>query len=297
MLAYLTGGTGFVGTWLVRHLAEEGDTVVAPGPEIDVLSFEVVRADMASSRPDVVYHLAGLAHVGRSWDDPETTFRTNAVGTLNVLTAASSLTRPPRVVIVSSAEVYGPASSGKPLTELDPLRPVSPYAASKVAAEFAGVQAHLGRGLAVVCARPFNHVGPGQSDDFVVAALARRIVEAERDGRTDVRIGNLSAVRDFTDVRDVVRAYRLLALSGVPGEAYNVCSGTPVSIEAIARSMAALSTSSLHLVEDPELFRPVDVPILLGDNAKLERATGWKATVPLEVTLADVLESFRAKVP
>jgi GDP-4-dehydro-6-deoxy-D-mannose reductase len=294
--AYLTGGTGFVGAWLLRHLADAGDTALAPGPEVDVTDLALVIADLRAARPDVVYHLAALTHVGRSWSDPSETFRVNAMGTLNVLEAATRCEVPPVVVLVSSAEVYGPARDGTPLDEHAELRPVTPYAASKVAAEFLGLQAFLGRGLRVICARPFNHVGPGQADDFVVAALACRMVEAELGKLETVRVGNLAASRDFTDVRDVVRAYRLLATSGIAGEPYNVCSGKAISIAALAEQMAALLSCEVKLVEDPALFRPVEVPVLLGDCSKLASATGWHPEIELTKTLADVVEYWRRRL-
>jgi GDP-4-dehydro-6-deoxy-D-mannose reductase len=291
--AYLTGGSGFVGAWLLRQLAEAGDSSTAPGPEIDVTDLGLLSSDMEAASPEVVYHLAALTHVGQSWSEPAETFHVNAMGTLNVLEAAARLEEPPVVVLVSSAEVYGPASGATALDERAELRPVTPYAASKVAAEFLGLQAFLGRGLRVVRARPFNHVGPGQSDSFVVSALARRIVEAEVEKTGKVRVGNLAASRDFTDVRDVVRAYRLLAGAGVAGEAYNVCSGRAVSIAELAAMMAGLSSHRIELVEDPALFRPVEVPVLLGDASKLVAATGWHPEIGLLDTLSDVLEYWR----
>ena len=220
----------------------------------------------------------------------------NAMGTLNVLDAAAQCDLPPAVVLVSSAEVYGPAADADPIEEIAELRPVTPYAASKVAAEFLGLQAFLGRGLRVIRARPFNHVGPGQSDDFVVSALARRMVEAELKGSGSIAVGNLAASRDFTDVRDVVRAYRLLAVHGVAGEAYNVCSGKAVTIASLAKEMAALLSHEVTLVEDPALVRPVDVPVLIGNAAKLMAATGWRPEIPLRQTLSDVLEYWREQL-
>ncbi|MGA2528627.1 MAG: GDP-mannose 4,6-dehydratase [Acidimicrobiales bacterium] len=296
MRAYLTGGTGFVGAWLLRHLAESGDTAVAPGPEVEVLDLELLAGDLAAARPEVVYHLAALTHVGRSWSEPGETFRVNALGTLNLLEAAARCDDPPTVVLVSSAEVYGPATDAKPLDEQAELRPVTPYAASKVAAEFLGLQAFLGRGLRVVRARPFNHVGPGQSEDFVVSALARRMIEAELTRTGTVRVGNLAASRDFTDVRDVVRAYRLLATYGVAGEAYNICSGRAISVSVLADQMAALVSGEVRLLEDPALFRPVEVPVLLGDCSKLVAATGWRPKLALTSTLKDVLEYWRGRL-
>jgi len=294
--AYLTGGTGFVGDWLLRHLSDAGDTCIAPGPEIDVTDPALIAADLKAALADVVYHLAALTHVGQSWLEPAETFRVNAMGTLNLLEAAASCEVPPVVVLVSSAEVYGPAPATETLDEHAELRPVTPYAVSKVAAEFLGLQAFLGRGLRVVRARAFNHVGPGQLDDFVVSALARRMVEAELHNGGDVQVGNLAASRDFTDVRDVVRAYRLLATNGVAGEAYNVCSGRAISIAALAAQMAGLLSCEVRFVQDPDLFRPVEVPVLVGDASKLVAATAWQPTIELATTLSDVLTYWRERL-
>jgi GDP-4-dehydro-6-deoxy-D-mannose reductase len=295
MRALLTGGTGFVGTWLAGHLRDMGDEVAILPEEIDITDVPSVVAHLREAEPEVVYHLAALTHVGRSWESPEETFRVNAVGTLDLLEAVRACVGTARVVIISSAEVYG-NGDGSVLSEDAPLRPVNPYAASKVAAEFLGVQAYLGRGLDVVRARPFNHVGPGQADTFVVSALARRIVEAERSGQSEISVGNLEAARDFTDVRDVVRAYRLLALHGAPGGVYNVCSGSATSIFSLLNELIGLAHCSLSTVEDPSLFRPLDVPVLVGDCAALRALTGWHPEIPRASTLEDVLADWRLRL-
>jgi GDP-4-dehydro-6-deoxy-D-mannose reductase len=221
----------------------------------------------------------------------------NAVGTLHVLEAARACPTPPRVLLTSSAEVYGAVVEDQlPVTETTPLAPVTPYAASKVAAEYLGVQAHLAHGLPVVRVRPFNHVGPGQSSSFVVAGLAARIVEAARAGAHTIAVGNLEARRDLTDVRDIVRAYRLLVQSGTAGEVYNVCSGRDVAIAEIAARLLELAGAELQLVPDRDLMRPVDVPVVRGDPAKLHAATGWQPEFDLDTTLRDVLEQWRERV-
>ncbi|MCU1493010.1 MAG: nucleoside-diphosphate-sugar epimerase [Acidimicrobiaceae bacterium] len=294
MHAFITGGSGFVGHWLRSHLEDCGDTVEVLPEHLDIGDAPGVRTALVAAAPEVVYHLAALAHVGQSWEAPEPTVQVNVLGTLNLLEAARSADRPPRVVLVSSAEVYG-SGNGNALDESAPLLPVSPYAASKVGAEFLGVQAYLGRGLEVVRARPFNHVGPGQAESFVVSALARRVAEAERSG-TEVRVGNLAAARDFTDVRDVVRAYRLLAERGSAGEVYNVSSGVAVPIAEVLARLVALAKTEVVTVEDPSLFRPVDVPMLRGDASRLRAATGWAPEIPLDETLADVLEHWRSRI-
>src|SRR5487761_1954337 len=297
MRAFLTGGTGFVGGYLRAHLEAESDAVVVLDDRLDLGDPETADAldsALLAAAPDVIYHLAALTHVGRSWDDPAATMRVNVMGTLAVLEAARRLGRRPKVLLISSAEVYG-EGGGVPITEESALAPVTPYAASKVAAEFLGLQAFLGRGLDVVRARPFNHVGPGQGDAFVVSALARRIVEAERTGVPSIPVGNLEAARDFTDVRDVVRAYRLLALSGIAGEVYNVCSGSARTIQELFEILISHANQPIATHEDAELFRPVDVPVLVGDGSKLHALTGWKPEISLDSTLVAVLEDWRTK--
>jgi GDP-4-dehydro-6-deoxy-D-mannose reductase len=218
----ITGGSGFVGRHLHEHLTAEGDTVLPFGPPepgfLDVLDRPAVFAAMASARPEGVYHLAGFSHVGDSFAKPVETIRVNVEGTLNILDACREA-RVERVLLVGSSEEYGDIGiAGRPLLEEDVLRPLSPYGASKVAAEFLGLQAHLGHGLATIMTRSFNHTGPGQSTDFVVPAMARRIARAERQGARTIQVGSLEAVREFNDVRDIVRAYRLLMLRGRVGD-------------------------------------------------------------------------------
>jgi GDP-4-dehydro-6-deoxy-D-mannose reductase len=298
MRALLTGGHGFVARWLREHLEAEGDEIVgAADSEVDVTDGEALRSWIADAAPDAIYHLAALTHVGESWDAPAETFRVNAIGTVLVLEAArATAAKQPTVLVVSSAEVYGTVSPDQmPITEDLPPRPVTPYAASKVAAELVALQAHLGYGSPVVTTRAFNHVGPGQNPSFLVPALAQRIVEAETTGANTIRIGNLSARRDMTDVRDVVRAYRALVVAGEPGETYNVCSGRDVAVEDIARRLVELSGLDLELVVDPELVRPVEVPVMRGDPGKITRRTGWTPEIPLDDTLRDVLASARER--
>lgn len=299
MRALVTGAAGFVGTHLVAHLTERGDEVLTTDPTID--GVDITDADgvaelLDRTRPEVVYHLAGWADVGASWSNPTTAFRVNADGALNVLLAAVD-SKVDRVLLVSSADVYGAVSEGNlPITEDTPLRPVSPYAASKVAADFLGLQAYLGRGLGVLRVRAFNHLGPGQTDRFVASALASRIAHNERDNGDEIPIGNLSARRDFTDVRDVVRAYRMLVTDGTPGEVYNVCSGRDVAVQELAEQLLAHATRPMRFVTDENLLRPVDVPVLRGDHAKLTAETGWDPSIPLEKTLADLLDDWRTRL-
>jgi GDP-4-dehydro-6-deoxy-D-mannose reductase len=293
--AYITGGAGFVGQWLSEHLRDAGDVVEAS--EVDVTDAAVLRDAITAARPDAVYHLAAVTSVGDSWDAPQRTFEVNATGTLNLLEAARSLRDPPLVLLVCSAEVYGRVGpDALPLTEESPLRPVSPYAASKVAAEFLGLQAFLAHQLPVIRVRAFNHIGPGQSPAFVVSSLARQIAEACLRGGGVVHVGNLTPERDFTDVRDVVRAYRLLVERGVPGEVYNVCSGASVSVSEIAERLLAMAGTEVRLEVDPERVRAVEVPVLRGDPSRLVAATGLERLYPLEQTLGDALEAWRKEL-
>ena len=297
MKAAVTGARGFVGPYLVAHLERCGDDVTAldrHGPDsFDVTDADAVHARFHDARPDVVYHLAALSHVGESWKSPAASFRVNAEGTLNVLRACTDL-GVARVIVVLSSEEYGNvAEADLPLGETAPIRPVTPYGAAKAAADVLALQAFLGDGLGTIRVRPFSHTGPGQSDRFVVPALASRIARAERDGVDEIPVGSLDAVRDLTDVRDVVRAYRLVAERGEPGEVYNVCSGTGVSVQEIADALIAHASRPIRLVTDPTLVRPVEVPRLVGSNTRLREATGWAPEIALERTLVDVLHGAR----
>ncbi|MCC6226196.1 MAG: GDP-mannose 4,6-dehydratase [Microthrixaceae bacterium] len=299
MRTLVTGANGFVGRHLVAHLRAAGDEVITTdrsegGP--DLLDAEGWARTFAAARPEVVFHLAGDADVGGSWKHARETFRINAEGTLVVLAAARDHGAT-RVVNVGSADVYGKVPADRlPITESHPLEPASPYAASKIAADYLGLQAWLGLGLEVIRVRPFNHIGPGQSDRFVAPAIAMRIARNEIDGGDEVPVGNLTPQRDLTDVRDVVRAYRLLADHGVPGEVYNVCSGQAVAISEIAEQLLVMATRPMRLVSDPELFRPVDLPVLVGDFSKLRECTGWQPEIPIGTTIKDLMEDCRSRL-
>jgi GDP-4-dehydro-6-deoxy-D-mannose reductase len=299
MKALITGASGFVGRYLRDHLAACGDDVVGTdradgGP--DLLDAEGWNALVDDVRPDFVYHLAGDADVGGSWRHPRETFAANAVGTLNLLLACRDA-GVGRVLNVGSADVYGRVPPDRlPITESHPLEPVSPYAASKIAADFLGLQATLGLGLEVVRVRAFNHIGPGQSDRFVAPAIATRIARNEVEGGDEVPVGDLTPRRDLTDVRDVVRAYRLLVEHGEPGEVYNVCSGEAVAIGELADQLLAMAARPMRLTTDPALLRPVDLPVLIGDCSKLADRTGWRPEIPIATTLKDLMDDCRARV-
>lgn len=291
----VTGSDGFVGFWLLRHLREMGDEVVELDPGLDITDRTALREAVGAARVDAVCHLAAQASVGGSWDDGGRTFEVNATGTLHLLDAAAACAAPPRVLLVSSAEVYGRISPNQlPVGEDQPLRPVSPYAASKAAAEMLGIQAWLGRGVEVIRVRPFNHTGPGQRPDFVVPSLARQIIGAAQSGAGALHVGNLVVRRDLTDVRDVVRAYRALLDRGTPGEVYNVCSGRSVGIDFIADRLLELAGANIPIVVDPDRVRAVDLPDLRGNPQRLADATGWAPEIDLNTTLADVLAAVDA---
>jgi GDP-4-dehydro-6-deoxy-D-mannose reductase len=296
--ALVTGATGFVGPHLVDHLHACGDDVVTPGDQsgsFDITDRSLVFDAFDAHRPDVVYHLAAWSEVGASWQDPTKCLRVNVEGTANVLDAARA-NGVQRVLVVGSSEEYGKVAPGTARLDEDaPLRPMTPYGASKVAASYLALQAWLGGGLETVRVRAFSHTGAGQSDRFVVPALARRIVVAEHEGAQTIAVGNREPVRDLSDVRDIVRAYRLLVERGTAGEVYNVCRGSGVTVGEIADRLAARASRPLELVVDDELVRPVEVPYLVGDPSKIVAATGWAPEHSLDDTLDGVLADARAR--
>ncbi len=289
----VTGASGFVGPHLCAHLGACGDDVFLSAAE--VTDAEALTAEFAQARPVVVYHLAAQSDVAASWHDPATTLRVNCEGTLNVLRAAQRAGAR-RVVVASSADVYGRVRpEDLPVAENTPMAPVTPYGASKAAAEIMCIQAQAAAEVEVIRARAFNHIGPGQSRRFVAAALAAQVAANERNGGNEVRVGNLEARRDFTDVRDVVRAYRLLAVSGVPGEAYNVCTGTARSVSQLAAMLLEAANHRMRLVNDAALVRPVDVPEIRGDPTRIAETVGWRPEIPLERTIRDLLAHWRCE--
>jgi len=290
--AIITGGKGFVGQHLRDHLVSHGDEVTILDVETDITNAESVGSAIAAAKPEAIYHLAALSHVGESWEDPSRVLAVNVVGTANVLAGARKASSDPKILFVSSAEVYGVVTpEDLPLDEERTIAPATPYAASKAAAEQVVLQAARGFGQEVIVVRPFNHVGPGQAPIFAVSALAQRIVEAKQQHRSELSVGTLSTRRDFTDVRDVVRAYRLLLEHGQSGEIYNVASGVDHEISEIVDLLMEIVGVNLTQVEDPALVRPVDVPVLRGSFAKLHAATGWKPSITLAATLADVVRA------
>ena len=306
-MVLVTGAAGFAGSHLVDLLVASGDDVVAwshrggraPAPSqeaqwnaVDLLDGPAVEHAISHLRPSVVYHCAGRAATGGAWAQVGPTFAVNVKGTLNLLAALERHAPAARVVVTSSALVY--QRSDAPIDEGSPLGPEGPYAVSKFAQD--RLAACFSGRLHVVVARPFNHIGPRQTADFLASAVARQVAEIERGGRPpEVHVGNLSAKRDFTDVRDVVAAYRDLAAFGERGEVYNVCSGRAVAAQDIVEGLVARARVPVAVVTDPARFRPVDVPVVVGSAARLHSLSGWVPRIGLPQTLDDLLDWWRAR--
>jgi GDP-4-dehydro-6-deoxy-D-mannose reductase len=302
----VTGADGFVGRWLVRSAHAAGHDVVAaiapesPEPEMWLgVPVPTVRADItdaaglaaiAAARPDAVVHLAAIASGADARRDPVTATRVNVEATVALLTAIAETGSAPDFLFVSTGEVYGAGHEG-PITEHAPVRPVSDYASSKAAAEAAVLDLGPASGMRTIVARPFPHSGPGQDTRFVLPAFAARLQEAKRAGEQQIPVGNLDVVRDFLDVRDVVRAYLLLLAHATSGEVYNVASGVGQHLGDCFVRLAALTGVHASPVEDPALVRPADIAVLIGDPTKLRAATGWSPSINFDQTLQDVIHA------
>jgi len=250
-----------------------------------------------SAAPDAIYHLARRASVPAAWRHPATTLQNNAVAQLNVLSALADSGASPRVLVVASADEYGRVRpQDLPVDEDTPLRPVNPYAVSKVTQDFLGLQYHLSHGLPVIRVRPFNHAGPRQETGFVVSDFASQIASIERGHHPPVlSVGDLSAERDFSDVRDVVRAYHLALTKGEPGAVYNVGASRSIAVRQLLQNLLELSDSRIEVTEDPARMRPSDVPRIVSDCTRLCEATGWRPRWALDQTLADALDYWRRR--
>jgi GDP-4-dehydro-6-deoxy-D-mannose reductase len=290
--AFITGGAGFAG----RHLLALLQDAVAPSrEELDLLDAGAVRAAVREAAPEAVFHLAAQASVGRSWEAPAEILTENVAMTAHLLEAVRLEAPEAAVVVVGSGEVYG-APARLPVDEDAPLRPQNPYAVSKAACDLLGGQYADAFGLRVVRMRPFNHAGPGQSDDYVLGTLTRQVAEAEVAGREEVvvRTGNPDPARDFTDVRDVVRAY-VAATSVEPG-AFNVASGRTVTVRELIELVRSAAPLPVRHEVDPSRVRAHDVPEVRGSAERLREATGWAPEIPLERTVADALDEWRERL-
>jgi GDP-4-dehydro-6-deoxy-D-mannose reductase len=311
----VTGVAGFVGGHLVDFLRSEQPGVqiyglVKPSGSLppDPAKLNVIEADLASAasteaaldavHPDRIVHLAGQSSVHQSWADPGGTLSANVHGLLHLLEAVRRRSLSPRVLVVGSADEYGAVEvKDLPLTEDAPLRPNSPYAVSKVAQGFLALQYAVSFGMGILRTRTFPHTGPGRGELFAESSFARQIAEVEAGATPPVlKVGNLEAVRDFTDVRDVVRAYWALLDRGEAGGVYNVCSGSGVRIRDVLQKLIGIAGVDVDVRVDPGRLRPSDIPALVGDPGRLKKTTGWQPRFTLERTLADLLQYWRDRV-
>ncbi len=317
MRALITGIAGFAGSHLAEYLVANTDHevhgLILPQFGVanlqsilgrlvlhdgDVADYQRVLPLLAECRPDLIFHLAAQSAPSLSLLQPGETLTNNILGQLNILQAAVELGIAPRILVIGSADEYGRVLPEElPVTETNALHPVNPYSVSKIAQDYLGYQYFLSHRLPAVRLRPFNHIGPRQGPGFVVSDFAKQIAEAEAGKRPpEVHVGNLDSKRDFTDVRDMVRAYHLALTMGEPGEVYNVGSGQAHSVGEILERLLAMSTAKIVVVPDAARLRPSDIPILVCDCAKFRVRTGWAPVIPLERTLSDVLAYWRAQV-
>ncbi len=314
MRALITGIAGFVGAYLAEAIQAETEWDVwgavigsverasaMSGAKIlttDLREPEQARVLVETAQPDWVFHLAAQAYVPQSWADPWDTYQTNIRSQLNLLDALKRTGSQARVLVVSSNEVYGYARpEDLPLTEQAPLRPNNPYAVSKLAQDFMGLQYFLDRQMPIIRVRPFNHIGPRQNERFVAPSFAKQIAEIEQGQREPVlRLGNMSVQRDFTDVRDMVRAYILAVQLGEPGEVYNIGTGRARPVREMLNIMLADCPVKVTEETDPTKFRLSDTPISYADPAKFKRQTGWVPQLSFEQTCLDILNDWRARI-
>jgi GDP-4-dehydro-6-deoxy-D-mannose reductase len=305
----ITGGTGFVGTYLIRFLKSHGlnIAVIASGdgtswqePEVDYYVVDIrraadVRSVVHNVSPTLVYHLAGISAVDVSWNNPRLTFEVNVSGAYNLFEAAMSLPSLPRILNVSTSQVY--AASDMTLSETSLISPDNPYAASKAMAEMLRVQYRKCISGGIITARSFNHTGPGQTPHFVLPSIAKQFAEMEAGLRPRrLTAGNLEVTRDFSDVRDVVLAYSALLEKGRIDEVYNVCSGSAVRLADIIRKFEVISGIAVEIETDPARLRCNEVSRILGDSTKIRTETGWSPQIPLEKTIRDLLDYWREQI-
>lgn len=318
MRVLITGITGFAGSHLAEYILANHtdaevfgtvrwrsrmDNIAAIQDQVRLIEADLkdmasLRTVLAEVKPDRIFHLAAQSFVPTSWKCPAETFAINALGEINLFEALLSLDLKPRIQIAGSSEEYGQVFSDEiPMKESNPLRPLSPYAVSKVAQDLLAFQYYKSYGLKTVRTRGFNHTGPRRGDVFVTSSFARQIAEIEKKKRPPViKVGNLEAKRDFTDVRDMVRAYWLALERGVEGEVYNIGRGQAFSMKEVLDRLMSLSRAKMEVQVDPARLRPSDVPVLLADSTKFVSLTGWRPMIPFKQTLLDLLNYWRERV-
>lgn len=314
MRVLITGATGFVGNHLASHLhtmrpdatlygtkffaTETSNEHITTTFQIDLKDYERVRDLLVDCQPDYIYHLAAQAFVPRSFEAPWETLENNIRSQLNLIQACIELGIRPRMLIISSAEIYGAVDATRmPITIDTPMRPTNPYSVSKVTQDMLGLQYYLSHQMPIMRARAFNHIGPGQNTRFVAPAFATQIAKIEVNQQEPfIYVGNIEAQRDFTDVRDIVRAYQLITEQGQAGQAYNIASGKAYSIQYLLDTLLSYSDIEIEIRVDEARLRPVDVPVILGDYSQLNQDTGWKPTISFEGTLKDVLDDCRQRI-
>ena len=312
MKALIIGGAGFVGSYLAEHLYRDygWDVEITKLPyesleipfakifDLDILDQPAIAAFLRRERPDYIFHLAAQSSVWVSWKHPGLTIDVNIKGAVNMLDAVRDLDYKPRVLLVGSGEEYGLVKESEcPISEDNPLRPVNIYAATKVCQNQIGKIYADAYGMDIVMTRAFNHIGPRQSNQFVVSDFCRQVAEIEAGiSEPVIHVGNLEAKRDFTDVSDVVRAYALLLIKGKTGETYNIGCGKAVSISEVLNRILTLGNRKIEVKADPAKFRPVDAPIIQADISKIQNDTGWIPEYTLEKTIVDILNYWRSNV-
>lgn len=313
--ALITGIAGFAGSHLTEHLIEKGISIYGyyhphhPIENIehvkekinlidcDILDKKKLQKETESIDPDYVFHLAAFSSPPQSFIDPQKSIENNVVGELNLLEALSKMKSKAKVLVVGSADEYGNINEKYlPANENTPFSPLSPYAVSKITQDMLALQFFLHDKLNTIRVRPFNHIGPRQSPLFVVSAFASQIAKIEKEGGGTIKVGNLESARDFTDVRDMIKAYILALEKGKPGEVYNIGSGKPVKISEILNILVSLSKAKIKVEQDKSRIRKVDIKSIYCDYSKFNKATGWKPSTPLLKTLSDTIEYERNKL-
>jgi GDP-4-dehydro-6-deoxy-D-mannose reductase len=313
MKALITGISGFAGSHLADFLIEKGYEVFGTFFDkstfsnlngfmnkikvyrCDIRNYDALKNVIEDVKPDEIYHLAAISFVPTSLKDPKLTFDTNLYGTLNLYQAVLDLEMNPMILFVGSADEYGIVNENDlPIKEECPLNPMNPYSISKTSADFLSLAYFRYYYLKIISVRPFNHIGPRQSPEFVCSDFAKQIAEIEKGLREPImKVGNLEAKRDFTDVRDMVRGYWFALDKGKPGEVYNICSERAIQIKRLLNHLLELSSTKVEIMKDPKRMRPSDNPILQGDSSKFRRRSGWKPEILLDKTLKDILEYWR----